>query len=119
MTVAILLAIPVLSACLQHEIKSEQRTSLTSKDIAFHNAKRDACLSLRGGDKRLIAVKGYGIYFPGVPENFHSARQARFILIEDTSDSSKDWIGSKYNIYARKYAANYNATILSPVVCSN
>ena len=113
-----ILLVPILSSCVESKTRPSQRSSLSSKDISFHNAKQDACWALRDNDKRLIAVKGYGISFPGTPDNFRSAREKEFLLITDTSDSSKDWRESNYNKFAREYAREYNVTILSPSDCS-
>jgi len=89
-----------MAEALQHEID------------AFDNAhpEEDARRNIAAGDNRVLAVQGYGISFPGLPDDaqLSIADSDKFRIIQGTTDFV---VGEKHRELIRmahRYAERYN-----------
>lgn len=63
------------------------------------------------GDSRLLMLRGYTTYVPGIADTRLEGRY-RFRILERTSDTPEDESCVEYQSAARNYAERYNARVL-------
>jgi hypothetical protein len=94
---------------LADDMKAEQVAQLK-----IDTAEADAKAAMARGDMRLLAVYGFTVEVPGVVESVAAARQKYGLrMLEGTGDALKSPRDKITNEIARKYAAKYNAIIVS------
>ena len=82
------------------------------------DAAADACGSLKNGDTRLRAVKGYALDIPGASIAVDDAKRKYGILvIPNTGDSYINSDERSYNKNARMYASAYSKIVVCEVKC--
>ena len=62
------------------------------------------------GDTRLLAVRGFTTYAPGVPRE--AWPRYGYVVLPNTSDSVKDASCGRYNDEAEQYAERYNERVI-------
>jgi len=84
------------------------------KKLKIDNAVPDAKKAIAINDFRLLAVRGYTIEVPGIKESVSKIEKKFGIkIIEGTSDAFEGPEHKYLNEIARKYAEQYNQTIIN------
>jgi hypothetical protein len=83
------------------------------RHLVVDNAEKDAKAALGKGDRHLLAVYGLTLEVPGTSEDVSRLRDHYGLkLLEGTSDGITEQ-NRQLKLTARRYAAQYNRTIIS------
>jgi hypothetical protein len=84
------------------------------RHLVVGQAENNAKSAIARGDRRLLAVYGLTLEVPGVSDDVSKLRsQYGLRILEGTSDAIKGEQDRQMNLNARKYATQYNRTVIS------